>query len=118
MYWKRYPFKNYLFFSCLKNRKIFSKERKLYLKSFLSDSVGISISTFMLQECYYAPRLTFLLSLIVMRHSPVNCNASSECSAQGQVFHCKRKNQGLSSVQRQVFQCKLGNQGYNFTWDK
>ena len=36
---------------------------------------------------------------------------SSECSAQEQVFYCKCRNEGCSSVQRQVFHCKLRNQG-------
>ena len=36
---------------------------------------------------------------------------SSVCSAQGQVFHCKCRNQGCSSAERQVFHCKLRNQG-------
>ena len=33
-----------------------------------------------------------------------------QCSAQGQVFHCKRRNQGCNCRQRQVFHCKLRNQ--------
>ena len=44
--------------------------------------------------------------------------SSSECSAQGQVFHCKCRNQGCSSVQGQFFHCKLRNQGCSFTRDK
>ena len=39
----------------------------------------------------------------------------SECSAQGQVFHCKLKYQGCSYAQRQVFNSKLRNQGCSFT---
>ena len=41
----------------------------------------------------------------------------SECSAQGQVFHCKLSHQGCSSAQRQVFHCKLWNQGCSNTTD-
>ena len=41
-----------------------------------------------------------------------------ECSAQGQVLHCKRRNQGCSSVQRQVFHRKHRNQGCSFARDK
>ena len=41
----------------------------------------------------------------------VTFQLSSVFSAQGQVFHCNRRNQGCSSVQRQVFNCKLRNQG-------
>ena len=37
-------------------------------------------------------------------------SSSSECSAQGQVLHCKLRNQGRSSAQRQVFHRKLRNQ--------
>ena len=50
-------------------------------------------------------------------HEVETCNIiiNIECSAQGQVFHCKRRNQGCSSVQRQVFH---RNQGCNFTRDK
>ena len=40
--------------------------------------------------------------------------SSSECSAQGQVFHCKLRHQGCSSAQRQVFHCKLRIQGCSF----
>ena len=47
-----------------------------------------------------------------------SATSSSECSGQGQVFHCKRRNQGCSSVQRQVFHCKFRNQGCSFTRDK
>ena len=45
-------------------------------------------------------------------------SSSSECSAQGQVIHCKRRNQGCRSFQRHVFHCKLRNQGCSFTRDK
>ena len=45
----------------------------------------------------------------------VMCISTSECSAQGQVFHCKLRHQGCSSAQRQVFNCKLRNQGCSFT---
>ena len=45
----------------------------------------------------------------------IRINTSSECSAQGQVLHCKLRHQGCSSVQRQVFHCKLSNQGSSFT---
>ena len=37
-----------------------------------------------------------------------------ECSAQGQIFHCKHRNQGCSSAQRQVLHRKLRNQGCSF----
>ena len=45
-------------------------------------------------------------------------SSSGEFSDQGQVFHCKLRHQGCSSVQRQVFHCKLKNQGCSFTRDK
>ena len=34
-----------------------------------------------------------------------------QCSAQGQVIHCKLRHQGCNSDQRQVFHCKLRNLG-------
>ena len=36
-----------------------------------------------------------------------------QCSAQGQVLHCKLRHQGCNSAQRQVFHCKLRNLGMN-----
>ena len=44
-------------------------------------------------------------------------SSSSECSAQGQVFYCKHRNLGCSSIQRQVFHCKPRNQGCSFIRD-
>ena len=44
--------------------------------------------------------------------------SSSECSAQGQVFHCKLRHQGCNSAQRHVFHRKLRNQGCSFTRDE
>ena len=41
--------------------------------------------------------------------------SSSECSAQGQVFHCKRSEPSLQFYRRQVFHRKLGNQACSFT---
>ena len=41
----------------------------------------------------------------------INVKSSSECTAQRQVLHCKRRNQAYSSVWRQVFHRKLRNQG-------
>ena len=53
--------------------------------------------------------LTYICSKIsILEHS------SSECSAQGQVLHCKLRNQGCSSAQRQVFHCKPKNPGCSF----
>ena len=40
-----------------------------------------------------------------------------QCSAQGQVFHCKLRHEGCSSAQRQVCHCKLRKQGSSFTRD-
>ena len=34
-----------------------------------------------------------------------------QCSAQGQVLHCKLRQQGCNFAQKQVFHCKLGNLG-------
>ena len=34
-----------------------------------------------------------------------------QCSAQGQVLHCKLRHQGSNSAQRQVLHCKLRNLG-------
>ena len=45
-------------------------------------------------------------------------SSSSECSAQGQVLHCKRRTQGLQFYRRQVFYHKLRNQGCSFTTDE
>ena len=42
----------------------------------------------------------------------------SESSAQGQVLHCKRRNQGSNSTQRQIFYCKFRNLGCSFTRDE
>ena len=42
-------------------------------------------------------------------------SSSSECSAQGQVFHCKLGDQGCRAAQRQVFHCKFRNQGWGMT---
>ena len=41
-----------------------------------------------------------------------------QCSAQGQILHCKLRHQGCNSTQRQVFNCKLRNLGCNFTRDE
>ena len=41
-----------------------------------------------------------------------------QCSAQGQVLHCKLRHQGGNSAQRQVFHCKLRNLGCSFTRDE
>ena len=41
-----------------------------------------------------------------------------QCSAQGQVLHCKLRHQGCNSAQRQVFRCKLRNLGCSFTRDE
>ena len=51
--------------------------------------------------------------------SPIllNIYVSSECSAQGQVFHCKRRNLGVQFCRMQVFHRKLRNQGCSFTRD-
>ena len=43
--------------------------------------------------------------------SSSSSSSSSEYSAQGQVLHCKLRNQGRNSAQRQVFHRKLRNQG-------
>ena len=42
---------------------------------------------------------------------------SSECFAQGQIFHCKRRNLGCSSAKRQVFHSTHRNQDCSFTRD-
>ena len=41
-----------------------------------------------------------------------------QCSAQGQVLHCKLMHQGCNSAQRQVFHYKLRNLGCSFTRDE
>ena len=41
-----------------------------------------------------------------------------QCSAQGQVLHCKLRHQVWNSAQRQVFYCKLRNLGCSFTRDE
>ena len=41
-----------------------------------------------------------------------------QCSAQGQVFHCKLRHQSSNSAQSQVFHCKLRNLGCSFTRDE
>ena len=41
-----------------------------------------------------------------------------QCSAQGQVLHCKIRHQGCNSAQRQFFHCKLRNLGCSFTRDE
>ena len=51
------------------------------------------------------------------------CNITStpsptQYSAQGQVFHYKRRHQGCSSAQRQVFHRKLSDQGCSFIRDE
>ena len=51
-------------------------------------------------------------------HSDRQVSISSECSAQGQVFYCKRRNKGWSCIQRQVFYFKLKNQGCSFSRDE
>ena len=40
-----------------------------------------------------------------------NYFSDQQCSAQGQVLHCKIRHQGCNSAQRQVFHCKFGNLG-------
>ena len=40
------------------------------------------------------------------------------CSAQGQVLHCKLRQQDCNSAQRQDFHCKLRNLGFSFTRDE
>ena len=42
---------------------------------------------------------------------------SSECSAEGQVLHCRRRNLGLQFCRRQDFHCKFKNQGCSFIRD-
>ena len=45
-------------------------------------------------------------------------NDHHQCSAQGQVFHCKLRQQGCNSAQRQVLHCKLRNLVRTFTKDE
>ena len=55
--------------------------------------------------------LLFLLLLFLLVSS--SSYSSSECSSQGQVFHCKLRHQGCSSAQKQVFHRKHSNQDCN-----
>ena len=41
-----------------------------------------------------------------------------QCSAQGQVLHCRLRHQGCNSAKRRVFHCKLRNLGCSFTRDE
>ena len=59
---------------------------------------------------------------LTYRHSILLCNLKyhqhQQCSAQGEVLHCKLRHQGCNSAQTQVFHCKLRNLGCSFTRDE
>ena len=56
------------------------------------------------------PRLRHLFNYYQISMKTSKILLSSECSVQGQVFHCKVRYQGCSSAQRQVFHCKFRHQ--------
>ena len=58
------------------------------------------------------PELPSLAMCLTVGSSP----SSSEYSAQGQVLHCKLRNQRRSSARRQVFHRKLRNPGCILLW--
>ena len=65
-----------------------------------------------LMQCLSEPERTgtsFLKIFFLYHH---------QCSAKGQVLHCKLRHQGCNSAERQVFHCKLGNPGCSFTRDE
>ena len=69
-------------------------------------------SKFSVRNC----NITYLSAKFYICHiSSSSSSSSSECSAQGQAFHCKRRNQGCSSAKRQVFHWKLRNLSCSFT---
>ena len=56
-------------------------------------------------------------TVLTFKKSFSSSSSSSECSAQSQVLHCKRRNLGCSSDEGSFFHRKLRNQGCGFTRD-
>ena len=52
--------------------------------------------------------IIIIVLLLLLLLSSSSSSSSSECSAQGQVLHCKRRNLGCSSAERRYF---TGNSG-------
>ena len=65
---------------------------------------------------YYYSHEKILSSRLLSKKLKINIY--HQCSAQGQVLHCKLRHQGCNSGQRQVFHCKLRNLGYSFIRDE
>ena len=69
-------------------------------------------------------RINSCIEISVKKNTPVKWESAlppvhqHQCSAQGQVLHCKLRHQGCNSAQRQVFHCKLRNLDCSFTRDE
>ena len=72
----------------------------------------------LLEKHVNSSHITYIVSSLMLIVHRIYIVIVIECSARGQVFHCKLWHQDCSSAQKQVFYRKLRNQGYSFTRDE
>ena len=80
-------------------------------------SPGRSLIPTLCQLSHHSYPFIICYSDVISNH-PRLPSSSSDCYAQGQVFHCKLRHQGCSSAKRRVIHCKLRNKGFCFTRDE